>query len=95
MGKNFKFHSQLKIDKFALKKFPSYYQEIFVRWAKSFNSTVTVPSTIVSQCLWYNKEIQVDNKSIYVSKISEKNINFWGQIFDNEGKIGKKIKRRV
>ena len=49
---------------------------MFLRWANLFSSPVTVPSTIVSQCLWFNKEIQVGNKCIYFSKFAEKDINF-------------------
>ena len=60
---------------------------MFRRWAKLFTSTVTVPSTIVSQCLWFNKEIQVGNKCIYFSKFAEKDINFLGHYFDSAGKL--------
>ena len=60
---------------------------MFRRWAKLFTSPVTVSSTIVSQCLWFNKEIQVGNKCIYFSKFAEKDINFLGQYFDSAGKV--------
>ena len=87
LGKSFKFHSQLKLDKSSLSKFPNYYKEMFRRWAKLFTSPVTVPSTIVSKCLWFNKEIQVGNKCVYFSKFAEKDINFLGQYFDSAGKL--------
>ena len=60
---------------------------MFLRWCKFFSSPVTVPSTIVSQCLWFNKEIQVGNKCVYFSKFAEKDINFVGQYFDSAGKL--------
>ena len=41
LGKNFKFHSPLKLDKYSLSKFPNYYKEMFLRWAKLFTSPVT------------------------------------------------------
>ena len=87
LGKNFKFHSQLKLDKSYLSKFPNYYKEMFLRWAKLFTSPVTVPSTIVSQCLWFNKEIQVGNKCIYFSKFAEKDINFLSQYLNSAAKL--------
>ena len=46
-----------------------------------------VPSCILSQYLWYNRSIQVDNSSVYFLKFSEKNINYVSQLFSGNGSI--------
>ena len=62
------------------------------------NKTKFFPSvylSILSQYLWYNANIQVDNTSIHFSRISEKNISYVSQLFDDNGSIKKwhKFKR--
>ena len=42
---------------------------------------------ILSQYLWYNRSIQVDNSSVYFLKFSEKNINYVSQLFSDNGSI--------
>ena len=46
-----------------------------------------VPSCILSQYLWYNRSIQVDNSSVYFLKFSEENINYVSQLFSDNGSI--------
>ena len=46
-----------------------------------------VPSYILSQYLWYNRSIEVDNSSVYFLKFSEKNINYVSQLFSDNGSI--------
>ena len=60
---------------------------MFNNWAKHLSSPVTLPSTIVSQCIWFNKKIQIDKKSVYLSSIAENGLNFVGQLFDGNGKL--------
>ena len=48
-----------------------------------------IPSCTLSQYLWYNANIQIDKTSIYVSRFSEKNINYVSQLFNNDGFIKK------
>ena len=48
-----------------------------------------IPSCILSQCLWYDKSIQVDEASGYFLKFSGKNINYVLQIFSEIGSIKK------
>ena len=45
-----------------------------------------LPSAIASQFLWHNRFIEIDGKTIYWSNLSENNINFVGQLFQN-GKL--------
>ena len=37
LGKNFKFHNNIDISNDILSKFPSFYQDIFVKWINNFN----------------------------------------------------------
>ena len=87
LGKNFKFHSNLDISHSVLCKFPKFYKEILIRWSKHLSSPATLPSTVAWQFIWYNKHIQIDNKSIYLYKFSNRNLNFVGQLFDTDGKF--------
>ena len=53
------------------------------------SSSLNVPSltsAIASQVIWYNKCIKVDNKTLYGFKISRKDINYVGQLFNCNGK---------
>ena len=43
-------------------------------------------SAILSQFLWFNSNIKIDNKSIFISDFAGKNISFLGQIFHENGK---------
>ena len=68
-------------------KFPKFYKEIFIRWGKHLSSPATLMSTVASQFIWYNKHIQIGNKSIYLHNFSSKNLNFVGQLFDTDRKL--------
>ena len=66
LGNNFKFHSNLEVTHSILCKFPKFYNEIFIRWGKNLSSPVTLPSTVAFQFIWFNKYIQIGNKSFYL-----------------------------
>ena len=87
MRENFKFHSNVDITKCSLNDFPHFYKEILTRWSKYLSFPVSLPSTITSQFLWFNKYIKVDRKCIYFRDFSKKGLNFVGQLFDLEGKL--------
>ena len=72
-GKNFKFHSNLKIQKITLSYFTSFYKDILKFWSKYYSNQPSLPSTIVSQYLWFNSFIKIDNKIVFHRKFSEKN----------------------
>lgn len=36
--------------------------------------------------LWFESNIKIDNKNIFISSFANKNINFVGQIFHHNGK---------
>ena len=89
LGKNFIFHSNLSIIPNKIKEFPTYYQEILIKWEKHFLSLPSLPSSVAAQCLWYNKYIKIDHKTIFSSSSSAKGINFLGQLFQNNQQIKK------
>ena len=45
-----------------------------------------LPSAILSKFLWFESNIEIDNKKIFFSSFANKNINFVGQIFHHNGK---------
>ena len=87
LGKDFKFHSNLSFKKSLLNYFPCFYREIFAIWSNSLSSTANFASAISSQYLWYNSNIQIDHKPVYLKEFSEKNINFVSQLFNEIGRL--------
>ena len=53
--KNFKFHSDLDLKKSRLRNFPKYYQELLYKWGKFLSFSPNLPSAIISQFIWFNK----------------------------------------
>ena len=86
-GRSFKFHSNLLLESNKTKFFPSFSREIFLYWKKHLIMMTEIPSSILSQYLWYNANIQIDKTSIHFSQFSEKNINYVSQLFNNNGSI--------
>ena len=75
-GSHFKFHSNLLFNIFCINDFPSFYLDIFCNWKKYFSTNPETPSCILSQYLWFNKFIIVDNFYVNFTNFSNKNINF-------------------
>ena len=89
LGKSFIFHSNLSIIPNKIKEFPTYYQDVLIKWEKHFSSLPSLPSSVAAQCLWHNKYIKIDDKTIFSSSLSAKGINFVGQLFQNNQQIKK------
>ena len=83
LGKNF----NLQVSHSILRKFPKFHKEIFIRWGKHLASPATLRSTVACQFIWYNKHIQIDNKSIYLYNFSNRNLNFVGQLFGTDSTL--------
>ena len=81
--KDFKFHSNLQIDSKYVKTFPKYFKEVINAWSSKPN----IPSAILSQFLWFNNFICIDNSSIYFRCFSEKGISFISDLFDSNGHL--------
>ena len=56
---------------------------------KHFSSLPSLPTTIALQCLWLNKYIKIDDKTIFNSLLSAKGIKFVDQLFQNNQQIKK------
>ena len=86
-SKNFKFHNNIELSNDILSKFPSFYQDIFIKWINNYTEKPTLPSMILSEFIWFNSNIKVDSKPVHFSFFSDKNLNFIGQFFNDNGKI--------
>ena len=73
-GPSFKFYSNLHFESKLLKDFTSFYKQMLVNWKKYFIGPPTIPSSILSQFLWYNSCIKIHNKAVYLKFFSAKNI---------------------
>ena len=73
---HFKFHSNLLFNISRINDFPSFYLGIFCNWKKYFSTNPETPSCILSQYLWFNKFIIVDNSYVNFTNFSTKSINF-------------------
>ena len=85
-GPSFKFHSNLHFESKILKDFPSFYRQTLMNWKKYFIASPITPY-VLSQFLWYNSYIKIDNKTVYLKFFSTKNINFITQKFNTDGSI--------
>ena len=75
-GSHFKFHSNLLFNISCINDFPSFYLDIFCKWKKYFSTNPETPLCILSQYLWFNKFIIVDNCYINFTNFLAKNVNF-------------------
>ena len=81
-GKNFHFLSDLSFDLAVVDSFPEFYKQIFINWSNYPASNSEVTSCIQSNFLWYNKHILTDNKPVYLSPFSNKNVNYINNLLD-------------
>ena len=86
-GKSFIFHSNLSFKKKLVKSFPSFYKKIRLNWKTFFPKTPETPSSILSQFLWYNIYIQIDEGNVHLSRFSQNNLNFVSQLFNTNNSI--------
>ena len=54
---------------------------------KYFIASTITPPYVLSQSLWYNSYIKIDNKAIYLKFFSTKNINFITQLSNTDGSV--------
>ena len=54
LDKNFKFHNKIDINNDILLKFPSFYQDIFIKSINNYTEKATLPSIILSEFIWFN-----------------------------------------
>ena len=86
-GINFKFHSNLDFDDSKILTFPSFYKQLFRNWRKYLSPPVNIPSSILPQLIWYNKNIKINIKPIYVKELAKQNIIFMCDLFSTENEF--------
>ena len=87
LGKNFKFHNNIDLSKDILSKFPSFYQDIFIKWINNYTAKPTLPLMILSEFIWFNSNIKLDSKPVHLPFFSNKNFNLIDQLFNDNGNI--------
>ena len=87
LGKNFKFHNNIDTSDSILSKFPSFYQDILIKWVNNYTAKPTLPSMILSEFIWFNLNIKADSRPVLFSVFSAKNLNFNGQLFNDNRNI--------
>ena len=57
LGKNF--HNNIDISNDILSKFPSFYQDIFIKWINNYTAkTSNCKFMILSELIWFNSNIE-------------------------------------
>ena len=84
LGKKFLFHSNLDVNPKQI-NFPQYYHEIFRKWSSNLSVSSNIPSAIISQVIWFNKHVKIDNKSLCNNSLANHGINHVGQLFKESG----------
>ena len=68
-----KLHSNLDFEDSKIPTFPTFYKQLFCNWQKyPFSSSVMIPSFILSQPIWYNKNIKRDSKPFALKNLQNK-----------------------
>ena len=70
-------------NKSNLKKLLPFYRQMVISRSQYLSSSPETPSQILSQFLWYNNYIKIEDAVINFEKLSNKNINFLLQLFEN------------
>ena len=81
-GSKFKFHSNIFLKKTSLKKLLPFYRNISTNWKTHFSSSPEPPACLLSQFLWFNKYIQIEDNPVCLTKFAAKNIYFLSQLFE-------------
>ena len=82
----FKLYQSLALN-FQLDEFPKFYQNIFQFWSICFCSVSASTSIILSEFLWFNRNIKVDNQPIFFNHFTEKGVNFDSHIIKENGEL--------
>ena len=67
LGKNFKFHHNIDINNDILSSFPSFYQDIFIKWINNHTAKPTLPSMVLPEFILFNSNIKFDSKPVHFS----------------------------
>ena len=86
-GKSLKFHSCLSFVRKLLIKFLKFCRNILCQRSSSLFASSELPSCILLNFLWCNKDILIEKKPIIFWYFSDKDRNFVYQLFDNNGNV--------
>ena len=78
---NVEFHLCLEPSIRLLKKVPNFYKEMITNWEKCLLCSPYLPSAILSQFLWFNSNVKINKKSIFISGFASKNIDLLVRFF--------------
>ena len=67
-------------------KMPEFYRNILLNWRKFLTYNPSVPTKKLSQYLWFNKPINIGNKSLYFSDFLNHGVSFIDNLVDIKGK---------
>ena len=67
LGKSFRFHNNIDISNEILSKFPSFYQDVFIKWINNFTSKSILLSMFLSNVNWFNSNIRADSEPVHFS----------------------------
>ena len=70
-GDDLKFHSNLSFNKSYVRHFPCFHKNILLNWKHLSKDPETI-SGILSQNLWFNKHIVIDNSIVNFNKFPQK-----------------------
>ena len=70
MCKYFKFHSNLDVSQNQIKNFRIYYQQMFQKESTYLSFSPILPSSICLELSSHNRQIKIDNKSIFNSSVA-------------------------
>ena len=60
--------------------FPSFYQDIFIKWINNFTSKSTLPSIFLSEFIWFNSRIRIGIKPAHFSFFPDAKLEFYWSI---------------
>ena len=59
--------------------------DIFRKWINNYTTKPTLPSMILPEFICFNSNIKGDSKTVHFSFFNAKNLNFIGQLFNDNG----------
>ena len=62
-----------------------FWKNVVQAWGEITSISATAPETVLAQPLWYNKQIKIDNKSIFKKKWIKSGIFFINDLIDHNG----------
>ena len=81
------FHPNLCVPDNVIEGIPDFYKNIILLWKSISQTPPTTASMILSECLWYNSHIKVDNHPIMPSFCENNSTIFLSDLFTHDGQF--------